>query len=110
MVARAVTQAWLISRQQFPSRKQQLPHFPAREVIASTQVDDSYDDDAAINIKKRDDFVPLRRGRLTGTSEADGFWSNALFWKGVVFGLLAVVLVKMFFEVQAPFGVDWYAY
>jgi len=110
MIARAVTQAWLISRQQFPSRKQRLPKFSAKEPVRPAPIDDAFDDDAVINIEKRDDFVPLRRGRPLGASENVGFWSNALFWKGIVFGLLAVVLVKMVFEVQAPFGVDWYLY
>ena len=73
-------------------------------------MDDDADDDVAITIEKRDDFVPRRRGRQIGSPKTDGFWSNALFWKGIVFGLLAVVLVKMALDVHAPFGVDWYVY
>ncbi|MGI9494341.1 MAG: hypothetical protein ACR2QF_18275 [Geminicoccaceae bacterium] len=110
MVVRAVMNAWLISRQQFPSRKQQLPQFPEENSVGPIVVDDDFDDDAAINVEKRSDIVPARRGRPAQSSGPDGFRSNALFWKGIVFGLLAVVLVKMVFEVKVPFGIDWYLY
>ena len=110
MVVRAVMNAWLVSRQQFPSRKQQLPQFLEKKAVKQPVVDDDVDDDAAIIVEKRNDIVPARRGRPARSSEHEGIWSNALFWKGIVFGLLAVVLIKMVFEVQAPFGIDWYLY
>lgn len=117
MVVQSVMRAWLISRQQGPSYKQQLPQFLTKGMIDPRSkpkqrlaLHDDVEDDALINVDKRNDVVPLRRGTSTGLPGDDGFWSNHLFWKGIVFGVLAVVFIKTIFEVQTPFGIDWYVF
>lgn len=123
-MVRAVTDAWLISRQLSPSTPQHIPsaretttrHFgrdePAQASEPARPQDwgDDLDDDAIIHVKKRDDVVPIRRGPAIDGQDNDGFWSSHLFWKGIVFGVLAVVFIKTIFDIQAPFGVDWYNY
>lgn len=115
MVAQAVTRAWLISRQQSPpAQKNPGKHFGRDETEKTPKADrremirDDLDEDAIIRVEKRGDVVPLRRGPSPEVLGDDGFWSSHLFWKGIVFGVLAVVFIKTIFDIQAPFGIDWY--
>lgn len=108
--------AWLISRQQAPASKQNLPQFSTRKAInypsapGRKSLDhDDLDEDAPINVEKRIDVVPLRR-RSAEASDDHGFWSSHLFWKGIVFGVLAVIVIKTILDIRAPFGVDWYGF
>lgn len=117
MVVHAVMRAWLVSRQQFPSQKQQLPEFLTKKAVPHRRSpdrqeigDDVVDDDAAINVEKRDDIVPIRRGITANPPDDEGFWTSHLFWKGIVLGVLAVVLVKTVLAIQTPFGIDWYGF
>ena len=114
MVVQAVMRGWLISRQQTPLTKQKLPDFSNRELnppgfVPETRLfgDESLDEDAAINVEKRLDVVPRRRGP---PPRDDDYWTSHLFWKGIVLGLFLVVLVKTVMEVQTPFGIDWYSF
>ncbi len=109
--------AWLISRQQQPSAKQTLPDFSNRKDLARypaqydrPQGSDLLEDDAAIHVRKRLDVVPRRCGQLAHAGDDDGFWASHMFWKGIVFGVVVVVLAKTVFHVQTPFGIDWYGF
>jgi hypothetical protein len=52
-------------------------------------------------------FVAKLGAAMPGGRTA-GFWHSDTFWKGVVVGLLTVVLIKTLIAVQAPYGIDWY--
>ncbi len=104
MVVQAVMKAWLISRQQMPSFKQQLPDFSHRQDQLG---ENTLADDQKSERQKRLRVVPRRPRASSYAMEEEGVWRSHLFWKGIVFGLIAVVLVKMVFHVQAPFGIDW---
>lgn len=115
MIARAVTDAWLKSRQQSPpAQENPRKHFGKEKVVDASLAarqeigSDDLDGDTIIRVEKRDDVVPIRRGRPTERPGDDGFWSSHLFWKGIVFGVLAIVFIKTIIDVQTPFGIDWY--
>jgi hypothetical protein len=132
MVMHAVMRAWHVSRQQFPSTRQELPRFSSKPALdhglfpqkpavadrhewaqpplARAVSDAAVDDDAPLHVTRRDKIVPVRRGAADRPSDGDGFWSSHLFWKGIVLGVLAVVFIKTVLAVQTPFGIDWYGF
>lgn len=121
MVVQAVTRTWLQSRQQQEAPRENetqpverdrgtfgfvaAPQNVVRDNIVSHDADD---DDAVIEVEKRNDLVPRRRGGSAVTAEDEGFWSSHVFWKGIVVGVLVVMAIKLAIDVQAPFGIDWY--
>ena len=126
MIAHRVTETWLLNRQQVAMLMQRWPACLKPAVGARAEQDGGGDrgfhmpigdgrDDTAIEVDKRDDFVPRRPAAPAGSAEPveasgeAGIWTSHEFWKGMVFGVLAVVLVKVILEVQAPFGIDWYS-
>ncbi len=101
MVRQAVTRAWLISRQQSPAEGQQPAPFSAESPGAHRRSPDTSPINGGILGDCRQAVPPEPR-------EDDSFWTSHHFWKGIVLGVLLVVLIKTVFEVQAPFGIDWY--
>ena len=71
---------------------------------------DAGEDDPEISVAKRDDIVPRRPAAAARAVSDESFWSSHLFWKGLVVGAGLVLLAKTVMAVQAPFGIDWYAF
>ena len=123
MSVHAVMRAWRISREQPFPHEQKSPAFSERaEAVEESQApvwkrpdpepanDEPARSQEAAGLGGRSNgIVPRRRGAEIPEGK-DSFWSSDLFWKGVVIGVLASVVVKLVLEVQAPFGVGWYGY
>jgi hypothetical protein len=84
---------------------------PVAELEAAPpQALDQVDEDPEIQVSRREDIVPKRRGASKDKPADDRIWTSHEFWKGIVIGAGVVLLVKTILAVQAPYGIDWYGF
>ncbi len=72
--------------------------------------DQGEEQDTDLRVGHPGDVIPRRPGAPIETPRSDSFWNSHLFWKGILIGLLSVILVKTAIAVQAPQGIDWYSF